>query len=142
MLKQRPLAGLSYRHCGPVASITIHIETTLGIKNHALIPSVTPRNRALCRFQHFRPNPHNNRFQVVIVITLQQFTNIPQHNRRDIYKTTQTSQEYNLYNRKIQITAKYKIVSDYGQDTNWTKSPEDNRWRPIPAQAKPEGFPS
>ena len=28
--------------------------------------AVTPRDRALCRFQHFRPNPHNNRFQVVI----------------------------------------------------------------------------
>ena len=35
-----------------------------------------------------------------------------------------------------------KIVSVYGQDTNWTKSLEDNRERPIPAQAKPEGFPS
>ena len=33
-------------------------------------------------------------------------------------------------------------MSDYGQDTNWTKSPEDQRWRPIPAQAKMEGFPS
>ena len=27
--------------------------------------------------------------------------------------------------------------SDYGQDTNWTKSPEDNRKHHIPAQAKP-----
>ena len=34
------------------------------------------------------------------------------------------------------------IVSGYGQDANWTKSPEDNRERPIPAQAKPAGFPS
>ena len=52
------------------------------------------------------------------------------------------SQEYKLYNTKIQITVEDKIVSDYGQDTNWTKSPKDNQWRPIPAQAKPEGFPS
>ena len=51
---------------------------------------------------------------------------------------TQTRQEYNLYNTKNQITAEDKIVSDYGQDPNWTKSPEDKRWRPIPAQAKPE----
>ena len=35
-----------------------------------------------------------------------------------------------------------KIVSDYGQDTNWTKSPEDNDGVHIPAQAEPEGFPS
>ena len=55
---------------------------------------------------------------------------------------TPTSQEYNLYNAKSQITAENEIVSDYRQDTNWTKSPEDNRERPIPAQAKPEGFPS
>ena len=27
---------------------------------------VTPRDRALCRFQHFRQNPHNNQFQIVI----------------------------------------------------------------------------
>ena len=50
--------------------------------------------------------------------------------------------EYNLYNTKNQLTAENEIVSDYGQDTNWTKSPEDNHWRPIPAQAKPQGFPS
>jgi len=76
------------------------------------------------------------------MITLQWFTNIPQQQQKDIYKRTQTSQEYNLYNTKNQITAEDKIVSDYGQDPNWTKSPEDKRWRPIPAQAKPEGFPS
>ena len=52
------------------------------------------------------------------------------------------SQEYNLYDTKNQITAENKIVSDYRQDTSGTKSHEDKQWRPIPAQAKPEGFPS
>ena len=65
-LETRPLARLSYRLCGPVALITNRIETTLEIGNHALIPFVTPRDRALCRFRQFRQNPHNNRFQVVI----------------------------------------------------------------------------
>ena len=61
--------------------------------------------------------------------------------QKNIYITTTTpmSQDTNEYNTKIQIIAESEIVSEYGQDTNWTKSPEDNRWRPYPAQAKPEG---
>ena len=49
------------------------------------------------------------------------------------------SQDINGYNTKIQITAESEIVSEYGQKYKWTKSPEDKRWRPFPAQAKPEG---
>ena len=30
-----------------------------------------------------------------------------------------------------------RVASGYGQDTNWTKSPEDKRRHLIPAQAKP-----
>ena len=52
---------------------------------------------------------------------------------------TPTSQDTNRYITKIQITAEREIVSEYGQNTNWTKRTEDNRWRPYPAQAKPEG---
>ena len=59
--------------------------------------------------------------------------------RTYITTTTPTSQDTNKYNTKIEITAESEIVSEYGQNTNWTKSPEDNRWRPYPAQAKPEG---
>ena len=46
---------------------------------------------------------------------------------------TPTSQDTNGYNTKIRITAKSKIVSKYGQEYKWTKSPEDNQWRPCPA---------
>ena len=78
-LETRPLAKLSYRLGGPVASITILIETTSGIGNLSLIPSMTPRNRVLYEFQHSRPNQQNNQFQVVIlVVTLQQIMNNPQ----------------------------------------------------------------
>jgi hypothetical protein len=60
--------------------------------------------------------------------------------QKNIYTTTTpTSQDPNRYNTKIQITAESEIVSEYGQEYKWTKSPEDNRWRPYPAQAKPEG---
>ena len=40
---------------------------------------------------------------------------------------------------KDTITAESEIVSEYGQEYKWIKSPEDNQWRPYPAQAKPEG---
>ena len=30
----------------------------------SFVRDVAPRDRALCRFQQFRHNPHNNRFQV------------------------------------------------------------------------------
>ena len=59
--------------------------------------------------------------------------------RTYITTTTPTSQDTNEYNTKIRITAESEIVSEYGQEYKWTKSPEDNRWRPYPAQAKPEG---
>ena len=52
--------------------------------------------------------------------------NIPQQQQKIHIQHDSTSQEYKLHNTKIQITAEDKIVSDYGQDTNWTKSPEDN----------------
>ena len=78
------------------------------------------------------------------VITLQQFMkeSTTTTERRYIYKNDSKESGNNLYITKIQMTAKAKVVSSYGQDTNWTKSPEDKRWRPIPAQAEPEGFPS
>ena len=94
-------------------------------------------------FSVSRPNPHNNQFQVVILrVTLQQFTNIPLQKQKIYIQHDSTSQEYNLYNTKVQLTAENNIASDYGQDTNWTKSLADNRWRKFPAQATPEGFPS
>ena len=40
------------------------------------------------------------------------------------------------------VNMRKRKASDYGQDTNWTKSPEDKRRHHTPAQAKPEGFPS
>ena len=49
------------------------------------------------------------------------------------------SQDTNRYNTKIQITAESEIVSEYGQEYKWTKSPEDKRWRLFRAQAKAEG---
>ena len=33
-------------------------------------------------------------------------------------------------NRPAVYSTEYKKMSEYGQDTNWTKSPEDNQWRP------------
>ena len=61
--------------------------------------------------------------------------------QKNIYitTTTPTSQDTNGYNTKIQITVESEIVSEYGQSSTWTKSPEDNQWRPYHAQAKPEG---
>ena len=59
-----------------------------------------------------------------------------------IYNTTPTSQDTTDTLQRYKEKRKAKIVSDYGQDTNWTKSPEDNQGVHIPAQAKPEGFPS
>ena len=48
--------------------------------------------------------------------------------QKNIYitTTTPTSQDTNGYNTKIQITAESEIVSGYGQEYKWTKSPEDN----------------
>ena len=45
--------------------------------------------------------------------------------RTYITTTTPTSQEPNRYNTKIPITAESEIVSEYGQEYKWTKSPED-----------------
>ena len=60
--------------------------------------------------------------------------------QKNIYTTTTpTSQDPKRYSTKIQITAESELVSDYGQRYKWIKSPEDKRWRPFPAQAKPEG---
>ena len=59
--------------------------------------------------------------------------------RTYITTTTPTSQDTNDCNTKIQITADSEIASEYGQEYKWTKSPEDKRWRPYPAHAKPEG---
>ena len=108
----------------------------------SVLTAVTPRDRALCEFQHSRPNPHNTRFQVVNwVVTLQQIT-IIHNNRKDIQHNSNESRIQLIQYKDPNNSGKNEIASDYGQDTNWTKSPGDNRWRPIPAQAKPEGFPS
>ena len=59
-------------------------------KPEALIPSVTPRYRALCRFLRSRPNPHNTQFQVVNkLVTLQQITDIPQQQKKRYTKRLQ-----------------------------------------------------
>ena len=52
--------------------------------------------------------------------------------------TTPTSQEHKY---TIQRSESYRKsnTSEYGQDTNGTKSPEDNDGVHNPAQAKPEG---
>ena len=77
------------------------------------------------------------------VITLQQFTNIPQQQQKRYIQDDSNESRIQLIQYKDpNNSGRNNIASDYGQDTNWTKSPEDNRWRPIPAQAKPEGFPS
>ena len=75
------------------------------------------------------------------MITLQKFSMEP--TKQHIY--INDSNEPNLtkgYITKIQKNNGSEVVSDYGQDTNWTKSPEDKRRLHVPAQAKPEGFPS
>ena len=67
-------------------------------------------------------------------------------------KNPQQQQKENIYIQerlkrvKIQLIhykdpkhSESKIASDYGQDTNWTKSPEDNDGVHNPAQAKSEG---
>ena len=62
-------------------STALHVlQQAVGEKE---LPHVTPRDQALCEFQHSRPNPHNTRFQVVNwVVTLQQITDIPQQQQK------------------------------------------------------------
>ena len=74
------------------------------------------------------------------VVTNGYITIVHNTTQKNIYTTTTpTSQDTNRYNTKIQIIAESEIVSEYGQEYKWTKSPEDNQWRPYPAQAKSEG---
>ena len=77
------------------------------------------------------------------VITIQQFTkeSATTTERRYIYKNDSNESGNNLYITKIQKTAKAKVVSGYGQDSNWTKSPEDKRWRPNPCPGRAGGIP-
>ena len=143
-LKQRPLARLSYRLCGPISLITIRIETTSGIGNLALIPFVTPRDRALCEFQQSRQIPHNTRFRFVIddnIAIVHEYSTTTTEEMH-IQEDSNESGIQLIHYKEPKDSGRLKVVSSYGQDTNWTKSPEDNQWRPIPAQAKPEGFPS
>ena len=74
-----------------------------------------------------------------IMITLQQLLMEP--TKEHIYNNDSSSQEQKIQHKDPNNNGS-EIVSDYGQDTNWTKSPEDNQRYHIPAQAKPEGFPS
>jgi hypothetical protein len=66
---------------------------------------------------------------------------IHNNNRKDIQHDFNESRIELIQYKDPNSSGRNGIVSDYGQDINWTKSPEDNRWRPIPAQAKLEGFP-
>ena len=68
--------------------------------------------------------------------------NPQQQQKRYIQDDSNESRIQLIQHKDPNNSERNEIVSDYGQDTNWTKSPEYNRWRPIPAQAKPEGFPS
>ena len=110
----------------------------------ALIPFVTPRYRALCEFQQSRQIPHNTRYRFVID------DNIAIVHEYSTTTTDEVHIQEDSNESRIQLiqykdpnnSGRNEIESAYGQDTNWTKSPEDNQWRPIPAQAKPEGFPS
>ena len=61
--------------------------------------------------------------------------------KEHIYNNDSPSQEQKIQNKDPNNNGS-GIASDYGQDTNWTKSPEDKRRHHIPAHAKPEGFPS
>ena len=123
------------------------------------LPNVMPQNRYYADFSNpaiiriitisghppdIPCTPKRARYVGGFVITLQQFTkeSATTTERRYIYKNDSNESGNNLYITKIQMTAKAKVVSGYGQDTNWTKSPEDKRWRPISAQAEPDGFPS
>ena len=67
---------------------------------------------------------------------------IRNNNKRYIYTTTTQRVKIQLIHYKDTKDSGKQVVSDYGQDTNWTKSPEDNQGVHIPAQAEPEGFPS
>ena len=64
----------------------------------------------------------------------------PQQQQKNIQHDSNESRIQLIQYKDPNNSGRNEIGSDYGQDTNWTKSPEDNRWRPIPAQAKPEGF--
>ena len=115
---------------------------------------VTPPGSVLCRFERSsqiriitilgRPpsitcTSEHTRYAGGIVITLQQFSMDP--TKEHIYNNDSPSQEKKRLQYKEPKNSGSEIVSDYGQDTNWTKSPEDKRRHHISAQAKTEGFP-
>ena len=62
--------------------------------------------------------------------------------KEHIYSNDSPSQEQQRYNTKNQGAAEANSIRLRIRIQMWTKSPEDKRRHHIPAQAKPEGFPS
>ena len=56
--------------------------------------------------------------------------------KEHIYNNDSPSQEQKIQYKNPNNQRK-RVASDYGQDINWTKSPEDKQRHHIPAQAKP-----
>lgn len=134
-------------------------RNNLGFQNLALIPLCDAPKSVLCRFKRSRQNPHNNDFRSPTRhnvhaetcalcgwncdnITIVHEKN-PQQQQKEIYIQERLKRvKKQLIHYKDPNHNGSKLVSDYGQDTNWTKSPEDNHGVHIPAQAEPEGYPS
>jgi hypothetical protein len=68
-------------------------------------------------------------------------TQVHDGTHKRIYNITMKTPRVKISKYTIQRSKSYikQIASEYGQEYKWPKSPEDKRWSPNPAQAKPEG---